>query len=365
MSEEFEKIKMIAKTEEKMAEAWKVTYGSEYDRKGQFYKKVMKIIENSESEEIEYNTPEYFEWISKMSQDEYLRHFKNKKLTVWDYPAKVFEGTFEPKLTEEQVKNGEKLIINNLKEVNGELIINCNSTHSLGSIRKVVSLTVNGKNLKQLPDKFVCKKKLFIGGGIEEIKSCCKIGGGITITTKTSLTNNSFTKLPNDFTVKGQLKIINVSSIKKLPKNLIVKASLEINKCDNLEFIGGITTKTTAHIRDCNNLKEIKGEVNIGTDFTINKCTSLMSLPENMVVKKVFWLLRDTLTEIPDNFNCGLLKLRDSNIEVIGKNVSCRGGDFPDTIKSVGEGFISTGRLYTRGDTSLFSSSSEKEITFY
>ena len=90
-----------------------------------------------------------------------------------------------------------------------------------------------------------------------------------------------------------------------------------------------------------------------------------MSLPENMVVKKVFWLLRDTLTEIPDNFNCGLLKLRDSNIEVIGKNVSCRGGDFPDTIKSVGEGFISTGRLYTRGDTSLFSSASEKEITFY
>ena len=32
MSEEFEKIKMIAKTEEKMAKAWEATYGSEYDR---------------------------------------------------------------------------------------------------------------------------------------------------------------------------------------------------------------------------------------------------------------------------------------------------------------------------------------------
>ena len=386
MSEEFEKIKMIAKTEEKMAEAWKVTYGSEYDRKGQFYKKVMKIIENSESEGIEYGTPEYFEWIGGMTQDEYLRHFKNNKLTVWDYPAKVFEGSFnigpgwDIELTEEQIENGEKLVINNLEEITGGLRIECPSVHSLGSIKKVGSFAVlftNKGNLKELPDDFICKKHFYLAGGhfpsddfskkghkcaeenmitggITEIKGSWKIGGEITISNNTAIT-----KLPEeDFTVNGHFRMINTPNVKRLPKNLVIKGNAEITNCESLEYVDGIKTKSFLEMFTCNNLTKILGKLHIGGRLHIG-LNNLVSLPDGIIAKNSFNISYcHKLKNIPNNFTCGKhFNIQHSNIETIGENLIVKGEVYLTAapIKSVGEGFECGHKvIFKGGDLSVF-----------
>ena len=386
MSKEFEKIKMIAKTEEKMAKAWEATYGSEYDRKGQFYKKVMAIIEKSESEGIEYGTPEYFEWIGGMTQDEYLRHFKNNKLTVWDYPAKVFEGSlgigpgWDIELTEEQIENGEKLVINNLEEITGGLRIECPSVHSLGSIKNVGALSVlftNKGNLKELPDDFICKKHFYLAGGhfpsddfskkghecyegnmitcgITEIKGSWKIGGNITISN-----NSAITKLPEeDFTIKGHFRMINTPNVKRLPKNLVIKGNAKITKCESLEYVDGIKTKSYLSVFRCDNLTKILGELYIGGKFEIG-LNNLVSLPVGIIAKNSFNISYcHKLKNIPNNFTCGKhFNIQMSNIETIGENLIVKGEVYLTgaPIKSVGKGFECGYKvIFKGGDLSVF-----------
>jgi hypothetical protein len=169
------------------------------------------------------------------------------------------------------------------------------------TIKKIFNFLKNneGKEIPQTVLDFIAKEKL-----IQELENHpdgvqYKHNGNL------NLINSKIKKLPNDLYVTGSLNLENCKQLTKLPDNLYVGdnlliAEINIAKFSNDLYVGGNLQLVRLDITKLPNDLHIRGS------FKLYGCEQLTELPDNLYVEDFFVLAGcKQITELPNNLYVG------------------------------------------------------------
>ncbi len=97
-----------------------------------------------------------------------------------------------------------------------------------------------------------------------------------------------FVRMPENFTIDGDLVIKNCHSFAALPKGLIVNGDITIENCSSFTtFPEGIVVQKDIQIYDCHSLVELPDNMIFNKNLYCRNCTSLTHLPTGLEARSL------------------------------------------------------------------------------
>jgi len=147
--------------------------------------------------------------------------------------------------------------------------------------------------------------------------------------------NLRITEFPNNIIVKGSLHLNGCKELETLPKKMTIHGDLDLNDCVKLKMLpNNLSVKGDLQLIGCTNIVEISQDIVIGGSLTLRGCELLERMPNNMIINGGLDIRRCTnLRKLPETLIVrDWVNLDHSGIECLPKFFSVGAVVDPDKL---------------------------------